>query len=65
VYTSWAAEFEGLYRYGSAFNLTMHPQYIGRPGRLLMLERLIAHIRSFPNVEFMRVVDVAEMWQQR
>ena len=64
VYTSWAAEFEGLYRYGSAFNLTMHPQYIGRPGRLLMLERLIAHIRSFPNVEFMRVVDVAELWRR-
>ena len=42
----------------------MHPQYIGRPGRLLMLERLIAHIRSFPNVEFMRVIDVAELWRQ-
>ena len=40
----------------------MHPQYIGRPGRLLMLERLIEHIRSFPNVEFMRCLDVAEMW---
>ncbi len=62
VYGTWAAEFEGLYRYGRSFNLTMHPQYIGRPGRLLMLERLINYIRSFPNVEFMRVVDVAEMW---
>ena len=61
VYLSWAAEFEGLYRYGRAFNLTMHPQYIGRPGRLLMLERLINHIRSFPDVEFMRVDDVAQM----
>ncbi len=62
VFGTWAAEFEGLYRYGRSFNLTMHPQYIGRPGRLLMLERLINHIRSFPNVEFMRVIDVAEMW---
>ncbi len=62
VYETWAAEFEGLYHYGRSFHLTMHPQYIGRPGRLLMLERLINHIRSFPNVEFMRVVDVAEMW---
>ena len=64
VYGAWAAEFEGLYRYGRAFNLTMHPQYIGRPGRLLMLERLINYIRSFPNVEFMRVLDVAQMWRQ-
>ena len=63
VFGAWAAEFEGLYRYGRSFNLTMHPQYIGRPGRLLMLERLIDHIRGFPNVEFLRVLDVAEMWR--
>ena len=62
VFGGWAAEFEGLYRYGRSFVLTMHPQYIGRPGRLLMLERLIQHIRTFPNVEFMRAVDVAKMW---
>ncbi len=62
VYGTWAAEFEGLYRYGRAFTLTMHPQYIGRPGRLLMLERLIEHIKTFPNVEFMRAIDVAKMW---
>ena len=65
VFGAWAAEFEGLYRYGRSFNLTMHPQYIGRPGRLLMLERLIEHIRSFPNVEFMRCQDVAELWAGR
>ena len=64
VYHTWSAEFDGLYRYGRAFTLTMHPQYIGRPGRLLMLERLIRYIRSFPNVEFMRVIDVAQMWCQ-
>jgi peptidoglycan/xylan/chitin deacetylase (PgdA/CDA1 family) len=65
VFGTWAAEFEGIYRYGSSFNLTMHPQYIGRPGRLLMLERLIDHIRTFPNVEFMRCQDVAELWVNR
>ncbi len=62
VYASWAAEFEGLYRYGRAYTLTMHPQYIGRPGRLLMLEKLISYIKTFPNVEFMRAIDVARMW---
>ena len=65
VFGAWAAEFEGLYRYGRTFNLTMHPQFIGRPGRLLMLERLIDHIRTFPNVEFMRCQDVAELWANR
>ena len=62
VFANWAAEFEGLYYYGRAFTLTMHPQYIGRPGRLRMLERLINHIRSFPNVEFMRIIDAARLW---
>ena len=65
IYEIWAAEFEGLYRYGRAFTLTMHPQHIGRPGRLLMLERLINHIRSFPNVSFMRMIDVARLWAGR
>ena len=62
IYEIWAAEFDGLYRYGRAFTLTMHPQYIGRPGRLVMLERLINHIRSTPNVAFMKMIDVADMW---
>ena len=57
VYGTWTAEFEGLYRYGRAFVLTMHPQYIGRPGRLLMLEKLIEFIKSHRNVEFMRGID--------
>jgi peptidoglycan/xylan/chitin deacetylase (PgdA/CDA1 family) len=65
LYEIWASEFEGLYRYGRSFTLVMHPQVIGRPGRLLMLDRLINHIRSFPNVAFMRMIDVAEMWAGR
>ena len=64
VYGSWKAEFEGLYRYGRSFHLTMHPHIIGRPGRLLMLERLINHIRTFPDVVFMRAIDVANMWNE-
>ena len=40
--------FEGAHRYGRAFVLTMHPYIIGRPGRLLMLERLIEHIKDLP-----------------
>ena len=64
LYDIWSAEFDGLYRYGRAFTLTMHPQYIGRPGRLLMLERLIEYIRSFEDVAFMRMVDVADLWSR-
>ena len=65
VYANWSREFEGLYRYGRAFTLTMHPQYIGRPGRLMMLDRLITTIKSYPNVEFKRVIDVAQLWRDK
>ena len=65
VYQVWSAAFEGAHHYGRSFVLTVHPWIIGRPGRLRMLERLIDHIRGFPGVEFMRAVDLADMWQRR
>ena len=34
----WEAEFEGIRPLGGAFVLTMHPQVIGRPGRLPLLD---------------------------
>ena len=62
VYSAWAAGFEGAHYYGRAFTLTMHPYIIGRPGRLRMLERLVRYMRGFQGVEFMRAIDVADMW---
>ena len=60
VYQVWSAAFEGAHHYGQAFVLTMHPYITGHPGRLRMLERLIAYIKGFPGVEFMRAIDLAE-----
>ena len=65
VYQVWSAAFEGMHHYGRSFVLTMHPFVIGRPGRLRMLERLIRYMKEFSGVEFMRTVDVAEMWATR
>ena len=65
VYRVWSAAFEGAHHYGRSFVLTMHPFVIGRPGRLRMLERLINHIQEFPDVEFMRAVDVAEIFAKQ
>lgn len=59
----WTEEFHGIYRYGGLFNLTMHPQIIGRPGRLMMLERFIAHISTYPNVWFTTGAEVADYWR--
>lgn len=62
VFQAWSEEFRGIYRYGGLFNLTMHPQIIGRPGRLLMLERFIDYISGFPGLWFATGAEVAEYW---
>ncbi len=46
----WKEEFNGMYQYGGAFVLTMHPEIIGRPARVMMIEQLIDYIRSFEGV---------------
>ncbi len=60
VLEGWIEEFEVLYREERAYVLTMHPQIIGRPSRIAMLEKLIRHIRSRPRVWFARCDQVAD-----
>lgn len=47
---TWCEEFEGMRRYGGLFQTTFHPNLTGRPGRLVMLERLLRHMRSFDDI---------------
>ncbi len=42
----WLEEIEGIAALGGHVMLTTHPQFIGRPGRLLMLERVIERMRE-------------------
>ena len=60
VFDAWAGAFQECYQRGFPFILTMHPWIIARPGRLRMLDRLIAHMRTFPHVRFRRALDVAQ-----
>jgi len=55
----WAAEFDKAYEEGTLFVLTMHPKYIGHRSRMMMLEKLIEHIRAKKNVWFATHEDVA------
>lgn len=66
VYEIWAGDFDYLYdRLGQGvFTLTMHPQVIGRGHRLLMLEKLINHIRSHSGVDFLTMSEVAKSWKE-
>lgn len=46
----WKEEFEAAYEQGGFFNLTLHPQFIGRPARLKMLEEFLRWVEAFPAV---------------
>lgn len=61
MYEIWAGDFDYLHdRLGEGvYILTMHPQCIGRGHRLLMLERLVSHMRNRSGVTFKTMSEVA------
>jgi peptidoglycan/xylan/chitin deacetylase (PgdA/CDA1 family) len=60
VLDAWTEEFDAVYAAGMPyFNLTMHPQTIGRASRIVILEKLIRYIRKKRCVRFLRCVDLA------
>jgi peptidoglycan/xylan/chitin deacetylase (PgdA/CDA1 family) len=46
----WEAEFRGYRELGGAFVLTMHPQVIGRPSRLELLDGFLGSVRRHEDV---------------
>ena len=58
----WRGEFDFMYREipGGVFNLTMHPQVIGRGHRMLMLERLIDYFAAHEGVRFATLGQAAD-----
>jgi len=56
----WVDEFDRAFQEGGMFLLTMHPHIIGHRSRIVILERLIDHIRSKPGVWFATHREAAE-----
>lgn len=61
----WRAEFDYAYANapGGVYDLTMHPQIIGRGARIEMLRRLIEHFASHSDVVFESVITYAARWR--
>lgn len=66
----WKLEFDVLYEEfleeeGSdiCFVLTCHPQVIGRPARMKVLENVIRHIKGMPNIEFVTCIDAVKRFK--
>ena len=54
------AEFDGAYREGGLFLLTMHPHFIGHRSRIQVLEALIEYMRGHADVWFSTHAGVAQ-----
>ena len=54
------SEFDEAYKDDGLFLLTMHPHFIGHRSRLAMLDELIGHIKSYPDVWFATHSEVAQ-----
>ena len=59
VLSAWKDEFTGMHVLGGAYTLILHPQYIGRPSRLAMLQELVDYMRTFPGVWFTHGAELA------
>jgi peptidoglycan-N-acetylglucosamine deacetylase len=66
VYCAWRDEFDFCHAEvnDGVFNLTLHPEYIGRGPRIKMLGRLIDHMKAQSGVVFSTLADVARRPRQ-
>lgn len=55
----WREEFLGIRDLGGSFILTMHPQIIGRPSRLAMLDAFIGFVKSKSDVWIATCAEIA------
>ena len=56
----WEAELRGIHDLGGLCVLTTHPQIIGRPGRLPLLEQFVDLVESFGDVWVATAREVAQ-----
>lgn len=58
--TVWMDEFDATYDWpGAYFHLTLHVQLIGHPGRMKMLDRVLAHMLARERTRVMTCRDIA------
>ena len=61
-YELWSTAFDGYYKYGLCWTSMFHPQIIGKPGNMMLLERLINYMKKFPNVWYANARTIAQNW---
>jgi peptidoglycan/xylan/chitin deacetylase (PgdA/CDA1 family) len=62
-YELWTTAFDGYYRYGLCWTTMFHPQIIGKPGNIMLLERTIEYTKKYDDVWYTNARMVAEHWK--
>ena len=60
---NWRREFDGSHRDGLCMTTIFHPKVCGKPGRLLLLEQWLKHMREQSGVWFATGRQVADWWR--
>jgi peptidoglycan/xylan/chitin deacetylase (PgdA/CDA1 family) len=63
TFDNWRREFDGSHRDGLCITTLFHPKVSGKPGRILLLERLLQHMRAADGVWFAGCGEVAQWWR--
>ncbi|AUG99140.1 polysaccharide deacetylase [Prodigiosinella confusarubida] len=61
---NWQREYDGAMNEGLCLTTLFHPKISGKPGRILLLEQFMAHMRQRDDVWFARCRDVAHWFLQ-
>ncbi|ASW10002.1 polysaccharide deacetylase family protein [Rhizobium sp. 11515TR] len=59
VLGNWIAEFDAYRKYGLCYVIQLRPEWTGTPGRIALVEALLAHITGFDDVWLATAADVA------
>jgi peptidoglycan/xylan/chitin deacetylase (PgdA/CDA1 family) len=61
----WKEEFDGIRSYGGSYILTMHPQVMGRPARVALLDRMIEYVQGHDDVWITTCAEIAAHANER
>ena len=64
IFKVYQDEFDGAYREGTMFMLTLHPMVSGHRSRIVYLDKLIAYMKSKPGVWFATAQQIADYVRQ-
>ncbi len=67
VLKMWIDQFDYMYENvdEGVYTICLHPQVSGRGHRIMLVERLIQHIKSQPGAEFKTMSEVALQWREK